>query len=136
LALVLARRRIWAKTVQLANRKAARILAIRQKDPQQFGQVAVAKVAQFQARIEASVSATDVLQVLDELGGPIRTMEAFTRENREANYKAANLHITYHPVEQEVDLAVSLAPGDGANGGVGGATPANSDRRIRPRKGA
>jgi len=72
-------------------------------------------------RSPEAVSATDVLQVLDELGGLVGTMEAFTRENREATCKAAKLRITYHGVEREVDLAVSLAPGGGANERVGGA---------------
>ena len=43
-----------------------------------------------------------------------RTMEAFSRENREAIYKAANLRITYRPTEREVDLALSFFPGGGA----------------------
>jgi site-specific DNA recombinase len=73
-------------------------------------------------RPSEAVSATDVLQALDELGGLVGTMEAFTRENREAIYKATNLRITYHPAEREVDLALSLAPGGGANERVGGGT--------------
>jgi hypothetical protein len=41
---------LWARTVQIANRKAAKILGIRQEDWPQFGRVSVAKVAEFQAR--------------------------------------------------------------------------------------
>jgi site-specific DNA recombinase len=68
------------------------------------------------------VTASDVLQALDELGGLIGTMEAFTRENREAIYRAANLRVTYHPAEREIDLAVALTPGGGASDRVGGGT--------------
>jgi hypothetical protein len=52
------------------------------------------------------------------------TMEAFTRENREAIYRPVNRRVTYHPVDREVDLAVSLAPGGVASERVGGATSA------------
>jgi hypothetical protein len=41
-------------------------------------------------RPSETVSAGDVLQALDELGELVGTIEAFTRENREAIYKAAN----------------------------------------------
>ncbi len=73
-------------------------------------------------RPSEAVTAAGVLQALDQLGGLVETMDAFSRENREAIYKAANLRITYHPAEREVDLAVSLAPGGGANERVGGGT--------------
>jgi hypothetical protein len=42
--------RLWARTVQLANRKAARMLGIRQQDWPEFGRVSVAKVVEYQAR--------------------------------------------------------------------------------------
>lgn len=42
--------RLWARTVQLANRRAARSLRISQRDWPGSGRVSVAKVAEFQAR--------------------------------------------------------------------------------------
>jgi hypothetical protein len=42
--------RLWARTVQLVNRKAARLLEVRQKDWPTTGRVSVAKVAEYQAR--------------------------------------------------------------------------------------
>jgi hypothetical protein len=42
--------RLWARTVQLANRKAAQLLGISQKEWPSFGRVSVAKVAEYQAR--------------------------------------------------------------------------------------
>jgi hypothetical protein len=77
-----------------------------------------------------SVTANDVLQALDEFGGLMGTMEAFTRENREAIHRAANLRVTYHPAEREIDLAVALTPGGGASGRVGGGTWYKTPRRI------
>lgn len=67
-------------------------------------------------------TAAGILKVLDELDGLVGAMEAFTRENREAIYRAANLRVTYHPAEREVDLALSLAPGGVASERVGGGT--------------
>ena len=40
--------RLWARTVQLVNRKTARLLGIRQRDWPQRGRVSVAKVAEYQ----------------------------------------------------------------------------------------
>lgn len=42
--------RLWARTVQLTNRRCARLLGIRQSDWPASGRVAVAKVAEYQAR--------------------------------------------------------------------------------------
>jgi hypothetical protein len=42
--------RLWARTVQLANRKAAQLLRIPQRDWPNTGRVSVAKVAEYQAR--------------------------------------------------------------------------------------
>lgn len=42
--------RLWARTVQLVNRKTARLLGIRQRDWPLHGRVSVAKVAEYQAR--------------------------------------------------------------------------------------
>ena len=58
-----------------------------------------------------AVTAASVLEVLDEFGGLVETMEAFTRENPEAIYRAANLRVIYHPAERKVDLAVALTGG-------------------------
>ncbi len=42
--------RLWARTVQLANRRAAHLLVVRQRDWNHQGRVSVAKVAEYQAR--------------------------------------------------------------------------------------
>lgn len=42
--------RLWARTVQLANRKAAQLFGVRQRDWKHIGRVSVAKVAEYQAR--------------------------------------------------------------------------------------
>ena len=42
--------RLWARTVQLTNRRCARLLGIRQSDWPASGRVAVAKVSEYQAR--------------------------------------------------------------------------------------
>jgi hypothetical protein len=42
--------RLWARTVQLTNRRCARLLGIRQSDWPASGRVSVAKVAEYQAR--------------------------------------------------------------------------------------
>lgn len=42
--------RLWARTVQLANRHAARLLGVAQRDWVKTGRVSVAKVAEYQAR--------------------------------------------------------------------------------------
>lgn len=69
-----------------------------------------------------AVTAADVIRALDELGGLMGAMDAFSRENREAIYRSANLRVTYHPAERAVDLAVSLAPRGVASECVGGGT--------------
>lgn len=87
--------KLWARTVQLANRAVARLLGIRQKHWPYVGRVSVAKVAEYQARGLVHFHATFRLDG-PEPAAPLpagATVEVLEEALREAATAAAIQHL-------------------------------------------